>query len=144
MIRANVSRMFDKIDPYDVSNSQANLGVDAARITWQNAIKIANRHADWLLISFDEAVTAMRDWAQDTGAWDDAEIAAMSSIEFLALFVQNIAAELREHLQADDVLLSKSVEIYALTDWDDKPGSPIGIYSLNKDDDVYVDYYAGV
>ena len=105
-VRFNVSRMFDAVEPRDVSNSVANLGARAAELTWQNALRIAERHASWLLSPLADACGYVTDWAAETGAWTRADIAAWSDEECLALLVQNVASDLRS-LGADDCELSE-------------------------------------
>lgn len=139
-IKANVSVMFETIEPWDVSGSVAELGRDAAQITWGNAMRIAGQAPAWLLTPIDDACEAMRGWAKETGAWDREEIDAMSSQQFLALLVQNIASELRM-LGSDDNDLLECVTTYQETDWDAAPEYPVGFYSADCNDDVHVDYY---
>lgn len=142
-IKANVTRMFEAIEPWDVSNSVANLGPRCAALTWSNAMQIAGQAPAWLLTPIEDACEAMAMWVGETGAWDSEEIDAMSSQQFLALFVQNIASELRM-LGSDDNDLLECVTTYQETDWDAAPEYPVGFYSADCNDDVHVDYYAGV
>ena len=95
MIKVNVTKMFVHREPWDCSNSIANLGDQVARLTWQCATEVATHHADWLLTDLLDTLEAVRDWARDTGAWDDTEIADWGTGEVLALLVQNVASDLR-------------------------------------------------
>lgn len=140
-IKANVSVMFGHIEPWDVSNSEANLGPRAAALTWGNALEIAASHAEWLLSDLESACEGMRCWARETGAWERAEIEAWSTEECLALFAQNMASELRM-LGSDDRDLEECARVYAETDWDQECEYPIGSYEL-CDGAVHVDYYTG-
>ena len=142
-IKANVSVMFETIEPWDVSGSVAELGRDAAQITWGNAMRIAFRHEEWLLTPIEDACEAMRGWAKETGGWDGEERDAWTIPECLALFVQNIASEVRM-LGSDDNDLLECVTTYQETDWDAAPEYPVGFYSADCNDAVHVDYYAGV
>lgn len=141
-ITADVSKMFDAHDPWDVSNSIANLGQRAGEITWENALEIARKRDEWLRSPVEEACEGMREWCRDTGAWDEDELAGYTVDDLLGMFVQNVAGELRGYLKADDVELMESLQIYRDTDWDAEPGSPTGYYYpvLNQ---VLVDYYTG-
>ena len=143
-ISANVSEMFSTIEPWDVSNSVANLGPNAARLTWENAVCVAKTHRTWLTTSLGDASDCMRDWAESTGAWSDDEIAAASDIECLALFVQNVASELRDYLGADDHEFAECARVYAETDWELEGSYPIGMYELNEFGHLTVDYYTGI
>lgn len=96
IVRFNVSRMFADIEPWDVSNSVANLGPRAGELTWGNALRIAEDHAEWLLSPLADALDYTQRWAKETGAWDAEERASWTDEETLALLVQNVASELRE------------------------------------------------
>ena len=142
-IKANVSVMFETIEPWDVSNSVANLGPRCAALTWSNAMQIAFRHEEWLTSDVDSAACAMCDWAVSTGAWEREETDDWNTYQCLALFVQNIASELRM-LGSDNNDLFECVALYQETDWDNASEYPVGYYSAGDYDDVHVDYYAGV
>ena len=141
-IEANVSRMFYRIEPWDCSNNAATMGDRVGEITWGNALSIARDHAEWLKTPLSDACAAMAEWARSTGAWTKDEIEAWRDVELLALFVQNVASELRTCLEADDHELNECVEIYEQTDWERECEYPIGSYSL-EGSDVLVDYYCG-
>lgn len=100
-IKINVSAMFSHCEPWDCSNSVANMGPGAARLTWACSIGAAACHEDWLMSPLAEALEFARDWARETGAWDQDEIKAWSDLECLALLVQNVASDMRE-LGSDD------------------------------------------
>lgn len=131
MILANVSCMFNAFSPCRVSGSQAELGPCAADITWRAALDIAGRHKEWLLCDADKACEDMRRWAKETGAWDEDERNVWSVEECLALFVQNVAFELRM-LGADENPdnIKTCALAFAATDWDKRPEYPIGLYYL--------------
>lgn len=133
-IKANVSVMFETIEPWDVSNSVANLGRRCAKLTWGNAMRIAFRHEEWLLTPIEDACEAMRGWAKETGAWDREERDAWTIPECLALFVQNIASEVR-NLTNDENDLAECL--------DNENQENVGYYHI-VGDAVHVDYYAGV
>jgi hypothetical protein len=77
-------------ETHDLSASVAELGQDAGKITWRNALQEA---ATTQLIGAahrDEFET----WAKEFGAWDETEIAAWSLDECNALLLQYIAGDL--------------------------------------------------
>lgn len=142
-IKANVSKMFAMVEPYLVCNSQANLGDSASRLTHNNAMMIASQYRQWLLSDHADATEGMRGWAKESGSWDAEEIAEWSEQECLALFVQDIAGELRTCLDADNVeSLLECAETYDSTDWDKESEYPRGSYSV-EDETLVVDYYTG-
>jgi len=141
-IKADVSVMFSAREPWDCSNSQANLGDQAGRLTWECALEVAQSADKWLLSDRAEACEGMQEWARETGAWDREEIAGWSDEECLALFVQNLASELREHLGVDDNELETCVHTYETTDWNEESCSPTGSYYMEAAH-VTVDYYTG-
>lgn len=147
-IRANVSAMFSEIDPYDVSNSIANLGESAGQITWRNALKIAENHEKWLESPLPDACDGMQEWAGSCGAWEAEEIAGWSDEECLAMFVQNIASELRDNLDSDAQDLDACVATYDTTDWDKESCYPTGSYYFDADSEgrraVKVEFYTGM
>lgn len=141
-INANVSRMFYCCEPWDCSNSQANLGQNAGQITWRNALMVARDRKRWLRGSVREACDAMREWAGECGAWEAAEIAAWTTDECLALFVQNIASEL-QMLGSNDTSLEECAAKYAVTNWEQESEYPIGSYFVSRGA-VRVQYYTGI
>lgn len=90
----DVTHMLDDCDemPF-LSNSIAELGPDAGKITWDNSVEYAKRRP--LLITEDDKFEARR-WLRGFGAWDAEEIAAWSEDELNALVVQFIAGNIRE------------------------------------------------
>lgn len=144
-IKANVSRMFTDVEPCHVSGSQAELGPAAGQITWRNAMDVAHRARTWLLSDFDEAAEAMREWALSTGAWEPSKVAVWTDNECLALFVQNIASELRMMGSDKCVEIEDLADVYSGTDWDKEPEYPVGHYYIAENSSVlHVDYYTGM
>ena len=78
-------------DPWDCSNSVANLGQDAGGLTWR-----ASRSFAPALVLTEGQKDAFRDFVRSSGGWDDEEIAAWSDAELTALCVQWIAGDIRE------------------------------------------------
>lgn len=75
-----------------VTGSIAQLGNDAASITWNRAKNLASE------IKFTtEQLAAIRDYAGYFGAWTKEEIAAWSDTEVTALMLQFINTEIQEH-----------------------------------------------
>ncbi|MCA3186961.1 MAG: hypothetical protein INH13_25750 [Cupriavidus sp.] len=93
----NITRFFNESDPFQCSASAAELGPDAGRITWRNAMS-----SDFKLLDTEEKLDAFRDHMRGFGAWDEAEIAAWSAQECEALFAQLVAGDMRESGLADD------------------------------------------
>lgn len=89
----DITDFVQKEEPANFSASVAELGTDAGRITWRNAVVEGERAP---LLTTPEAIEALRDWARSSGGWDDEEIAAWSDVECNALFVQIISGDLRE------------------------------------------------
>ena len=78
-------------DPWDCSNSVANLGQNAGALTWQ-----ASRRAASALVLSEGQKEAFRDFVRSSGGWDDEEIAAWDDADLTALRVQWIAGDIRE------------------------------------------------
>lgn len=94
-IKINVTKMFAHCEPWDCSNSVANLGDHAGRLTWECSLEVAVGFEGWLLTYLMDALEAVRDWAGNTGAWSYEEIKHWSKLDCLALLVQNVASDLR-------------------------------------------------
>jgi hypothetical protein len=101
-IRVNVSRMFELWEPWDVSNSVANLGPNAARHTWDNALSVAKSRRSWLRSPVKSTVEAVKEYAKALGAWDDSEIDSWDTDHALAFLVQEVASDMRENGFDDD------------------------------------------
>ena len=97
----NLTEMFGRYQPWDCSNSQANLGDQCARLTWHCAMEVAENHSRWLLSALPDALEYIQGWALECGAWDRDEVEAWTDQECLALLVQNFASDARE-LGSDD------------------------------------------
>ena len=80
-------------DPYNLSNSRANLGENAGKITWENS-----RHeaSGCILLESEGQREAFRDFVKGCGAWSAEEIAAWNETELNALLIQWIAGDIRE------------------------------------------------
>lgn len=89
MNEVDVTRLIEDYRPRDLSASQAELGPDAGKITWTNALKAAEPP---LIMDNEDAA----EWLVGFGAWDRDEIAAWSKQELDALILQFAAGDLRE------------------------------------------------
>ncbi|OQC22815.1 MAG: hypothetical protein BWX68_03019 [Verrucomicrobia bacterium ADurb.Bin063] len=78
-------------DPWDCSNSAANLGQNAGKLTWQ----ASQRHASALSLTAEQK-EAFRDFVRSSGGWDEEETAAFSDAELTALCVQWVSGDVRE------------------------------------------------
>ncbi len=89
----NITRLATSETPWrDYSASQAELGPDAGRLTWNYACEDAQEYALFPESDCDEVRAHFREY----GAWDDDELSAMSHGELQALLLQSIAGEVRE------------------------------------------------
>lgn len=79
-------------ETHDFSASIAELGQDAGKITWGNAVREA---ASTQLITAADRPRFER-WVREFGAWDDDEIGAWSLDECNALLIQYISGDLNE------------------------------------------------
>ena len=86
-------------DPWILSNSRANLGDRAARITWENSQKLAAETKPPMLDA--EGIAAMRKMAISAGMGRE-EIEADPDEDIQALFVQWVAGDIREAFGDDD------------------------------------------
>lgn len=93
---------------------------------------VARAHRHWLKSDADEACEAVREDAAQTGAWSRDEIDSWTNLECLAYFVQTIASELRNCLDADNSTICESVALYNTTDWDKESEYPIGVYYMRE------------
>lgn len=97
MIEIDITHMVEpedanQIDVSLLSGSQADLGSNAAEITWFNSRQLA---AQKPLLSADQ-IEGAKKYFKGFGAWDDEEIAAWTDLEVQALVVQYIAGDIRE------------------------------------------------
>ena len=78
-------------DPWNCSNSVANLGPNAWELTW----RASQRHASALVLTEGQK-EAFRDFVRSSSDWTREEIAAWSDAELTTLCVQWIAGDIRE------------------------------------------------
>ena len=77
-------------DPWDCSNSVANLGQNAGKLTWQ----ASQRHASALVLTEGQK-EAFRDWVRSSGGWTRDEIDMWPGSKLTALCVQWISGDVR-------------------------------------------------
>lgn len=87
----NITHFFNTAEPRYYSASQAELGPDAGRITWENA-----RDSGYNLLDTDDKREAARQHFAGYGAWTEEEIAAWSDVELTAITIQDISAAMRD------------------------------------------------
>ena len=78
-------------DPWDCSNSCANLGQNAGKLTWQ-----ASQRAASALVLSEGQKDAFRDFVRSSGGWSDEETAAFSDADLTTLCVQWVSGDIRE------------------------------------------------
>ena len=81
-------------EAWDCSNSVANLGPNAGKITWNNSLKLGARLAN-VICDTDEKRGAIQDHFREYGAWEDDEINEWDDDEIAGMIVQEVMAEIR-------------------------------------------------
>jgi hypothetical protein len=89
----NITRFFRDAAPMDYSASRAEIGNDAAKLTWRAAVDDSE---SFMLLDTDDKRDAFRAHVREFGAWSQEEIAAWSAVELNALLLQMIAGDMRE------------------------------------------------
>lgn len=138
MITVNITKLFSHLEPWDCSNSVANLGPLAAQFTWNASLELARSWQDWLKSPLPEALDAVCEDARKTGAWTEEEIADWTEADCLAYLVQTLASDLRLLGSDNDDLLG-CLATYNGTDWDKEPEDPKAYYYTHEGD-VYADW----
>lgn len=75
------------------SASKVELGDDAGKITWVNALGYANKHR---MLDTEDQLEAFRQFVKETGGWTQEEMSNWTNHELNALFVQFVAGDIRE------------------------------------------------
>ena len=81
-------------ETHDLFASVAEMGQDAGKITWANALREANSEC-WQFVNPDNR-DEFEAWVRDFGAWSREEVAGWSLDECNALLIQFIAGYLNE------------------------------------------------
>ena len=81
-------------DPWNLSNSRANLGDNAGTLTWNASKAVARDTKPCPLPEASE--DDFKSFVRGSGGWDDEEIAAWSHEELVALFVQWVAGDIQD------------------------------------------------
>lgn len=89
----NITDLFYTGQAHLYSASAAELGEDAGKITWANALAYTNKHR---MLDTEDQLEAFRQFVKDTGGWTQEEISHWSNQELNALFVQFVAGDIRE------------------------------------------------
>lgn len=92
-MEVDITGFFRTENPNDFSGSIATHGADARKATWNAALGLA---AERPPLETAEQLDAMRQWAKESGGWEDEEIAAWSDVEVNALFIQLVSVEIQE------------------------------------------------
>ena len=93
-MQVNVTQFLSEGCMRDYSASVAEIGNDAGPATWQAALDDAPDYGPHL--DTPEKIDAMRQFARSSGGWTDDEVAAWTSAEVNALFLQWVAGDARE------------------------------------------------
>ena len=137
-ITVNITKLFTTWEPWDCSNSVANLGSRAAELTWNCAMELASKHAQWLLTPMENALELIRHDAGEAGAWTEEEINDWSEQECLAYLVQDLASDMRL-LGSDDHDFEHCLRVFNTTNWDKEPEYPRAmLYSASGE--IFVDW----
>lgn len=89
----NITGFFYAGQAHLYSASAAELGEDAGKITWVNALAHATRHR---MLDTEDQLEAFRQFVKGTGGWTQEEISHWTNHELNALFVQFVAGDIRE------------------------------------------------
>lgn len=126
----DITSFFNEADTPDYSASIAETGnSDIGKVTWRNARRASEEYD---LLDTDEKRDAMRAHIKGFGAWDAAEIAAMSDTDLTALLIQMIAGDMRE-AGMDGVDF----------DWEEYECDETFAHRIGRDHDGRIFYYLG-
>ena len=89
----NITDFFYTGQAHLYSASKVELGEDAGKLTWLNALAYANKHR---MLETEEQLEAFMAFVKDTGGWTQEEISHWTNHELNALFVQFVAGDIRE------------------------------------------------
>ena len=128
----NITALFYQGQAHLYSASCAELGQDAGRITWANALRDAEKYN---FLNTSEKRAAFRELMCSTGAWSRIEVFGWTREELNALFLQFVAGDIRE------AALNVPYPNWEQYQEDAEAGRVSG--SILKGDDNQVYYYIG-
>ena len=87
----NVTDIIENHDTAEFSGSVYSSGLDnIGAVTWRRAHEYATESP---LATTPDQLAAIADWVAEFGAWDEAEIEAMSDTDLNAMLVQSVAGD---------------------------------------------------
>lgn len=89
----NITGFFYTGQAHLYSASKVELGEDAGKITWVNALGYAN---EYRMLDTEDQLEAFRQFVKETGGWTQEEMSNWTNHELNALFVQFVAGDIRE------------------------------------------------
>lgn len=90
----DITALFNEQDAFNYSHSRAEGGASAGKDTWRAAKARAAREP--MPLTTPEHFDALRQWAKETGAWDETERNAWTDEDCNALFIQLVSGDMRE------------------------------------------------
>lgn len=127
-----ITPFFNGSAPSELSGSRAELGQNAAQITWGASVKASSQ---FVVLDDDEKKEAFRKFVRSSGGWNDEEIATWSDEELNALCLQWISADRRE---ASEYSLDTDTP-----DWESYEADENICHRLFKGSDNEVYFYIG-
>lgn len=131
----DITDFFKTCTPFELSASQAEMGAQAGRLTWQNSMKAAETTQ---LLNSEDAREAFKAFVRSSGGWTQPEIDAWTEQQLNALFLQWIAGDMRQ-LGIEDG--SADIDWTAIGERQKEGSAPSNIF-LGSDERVY--FYLGV
>lgn len=128
----NITDFFYTGQAHLYSASKVELGENAGKLTWLNALGYANKHR---MLETEEQLEAFRAFVKATGGWTQEEISHWTNHELNALFVQFVAGDIRE---AD---LDKPYPDWEQYEIDAMEGRVSSRFFMSDDNQVF--YYIG-
>ena len=89
----NITDFFYTGQAHLYSASKVELGENAGKLTWLNALGYANKHR---MLDTEDQLEAFRQFVKETGGWTQEEMSHWTNHELNALFVQFVAGDMRE------------------------------------------------
>lgn len=90
----DITALFNEQDAFNYSHSRAEGGTRAGENTWRAAKERAA--SEPMPLTTPEHFDALRQWAKETGAWDESERNAWTDEDCNALFIQLVSGDMRE------------------------------------------------